>query len=283
MALSFLPDNLEVLEIPIPKWDSPLQYAVTIRIVDSLPIAITHTIRYVIVLEAYIENEKQYIKIKRSNLSLNNKAPQNNFDELVLKTSTLFDELHYKISSSGSLMELVNFKNIKSKWLKLKSKLTEDYAGDAAVKYIALTNREMTKEKVSESLKKDPFLQFYFRNYQNSMQQNGKTMLVKDFFAQQDLSYQLSEKRKYSENFEVFTKGMVSFSEEQEKAIISFCKRKRYLIPNDNDTKIKASLESNVSLNAENGTIEDLEVNQKVSIGNKIVKEFSNYIEKEWV
>ncbi len=283
MALSFLPDDFEVLEIPKPNWESPLQYAVTIRIVEPLPIPKMHTIRYLIVLEAYVENEKLYLKIKRSALSLNNKAPQNNFDELVLKISTLFDELHYKISSNGTLLELVNFKTIKTKWAELRNKLSEDYAGDAAVKYIALTNGEMTKENVSESLKKDPFLQFYFRNYQNSIPEDSKTMVIKDFFAHKDLRYQLSEKRKSADNFEVFINGMASFSEEQEKAMLNYCLRKRYLRPNDTNTKIKASLESSVSLNLENGILEDLEVNQTVNIGDKTVKEFSIHIEKEWV
>ena len=63
MALSFLPDDFEVLEIPKPNWESPLQYAVTIRIVEPLPIPKMHTIRYLIVLEAYVENEKLYNKV----------------------------------------------------------------------------------------------------------------------------------------------------------------------------------------------------------------------------
>ena len=111
-----------------------------------------------------IENRLKTFIINREDKIYVNDIIQNNFiDKLALETSKCLYPLHIKTKSNGKLIEILNFEDITSRWVKKKKTLKKDYKSKLTQKYINATDRSLiSKDVLLHKISRDWFINLYF-------------------------------------------------------------------------------------------------------------------------
>ena len=94
---------------------------------------------------------------------INNEETSSIADELAEKTSAVLYPLEVIVNDEGNWTGINNYKEITSRWKKVKKRILDEYEGEWIEQYLLL-NEETLEEEASlvNSLKKDWFLNSYF-------------------------------------------------------------------------------------------------------------------------
>ncbi len=125
-----------------------------------------HSLRYRLIIQytGALNKYVKYYKIDRSKaVYSNDKEPESFIDRLALQVSSILYPLEIQVDYKGTLVDIINFEEIKERWSLEKEKIKGQYTGTIVNDYIRLTDHTLRSSDVLlEKMKKDWFLNLYF-------------------------------------------------------------------------------------------------------------------------
>ena len=110
------------------------------------------------------KNKYHLFEINReSGIYINGSAPDTMMDELEVKTAEVLYPLKIVVDEFGKWIDIHNYNEIESRWVKVKSEILDYYEGEVADAYIEHTEYALeNSETLLESLRSDYFLRSFF-------------------------------------------------------------------------------------------------------------------------
>jgi hypothetical protein len=124
---------------------------------------------YKIVMLQKKETGKGYlVNIKRTEVLLNDTIDQDPFTEILFITAKIFYDLDLEISNTGTVLNVLNIKEIQKKWKEIRFKIDHTYTGDIVEPVMQSMDKIVENEDLFlKSFQKDPFFYYYFLIYGN--------------------------------------------------------------------------------------------------------------------
>lgn len=100
---------------------------------------------------------------RNTDIYINDKFPESSMDELASKVSQVIYPLKLECNQNGTLKSVINFDEIKERWIVLKKELKKYYKGEVTDKYIKLNDITLSvSELFLNKIKQDWFLHLFF-------------------------------------------------------------------------------------------------------------------------
>jgi hypothetical protein len=99
----------------------------------------------------------------RKDIQINNKAPEEIMDKLMVELGDALYPLDIKVSPAGEILEVNYFEEVQDRWNKKAGELLEKYNTSPFAKYLQISARNMKQEiAFRKSLLKNTFFKCYF-------------------------------------------------------------------------------------------------------------------------